>query len=410
MTEDSRIFGVTAMKKRSDMWFNLARIIGSFCLAVVVFGCFPAILFTPEPVAKVFLGILILGSILLICAGWDSDTKLTERIQITGVVCLVFAVFGSLLIMFILVDTGAGFTVAISFSALGAILLIYARWRSKKEDKIKQAEKEKEQKAMWRQWEAERLQAADELKRKELREIAAFEEGFERSVRDWRELELFPVGNEQSGVFSAYQVEMTDAEIDLIQPIADRFDPYCIFVDTYLRKEDGKTTQIDIIVICNQGIIVIESKGYKGWIYGEGDDQEWTQVLAGGNEDYQFYNPIRQNNLHAKVLRKELCSSFLSSCTEDILRRTHFFSLIVFDDEANLDNIAFLPKNHYVLKARRLGDVLDEISSNDAIFSDGEVMKIAYVIRRQRVIPDQTVRESHIQGIKETLGIDRVFQ
>ncbi len=41
------------------------------------------------------------------------------------------------------------------------------------------------------------------------------------------------------------------------------------------------TTQIDHIVISIHGIFVIETKNYKGWIYGNSNNEYWTQNIYG---------------------------------------------------------------------------------------------------------------------------------
>ena len=43
---------------------------------------------------------------------------------------------------------------------------------------------------------------------------------------------------------------------------------------------DGRTAQIDELVIADSGIYVIEVKNYKGWIFGNENNQYWTQVLS----------------------------------------------------------------------------------------------------------------------------------
>lgn len=48
------------------------------------------------------------------------------------------------------------------------------------------------------------------------------------------------------------------------------------------------------------GIFVIETKNYKGWIYGSERDRQWTQVIYKRKE--RFQNPLRQNCRHTKVL------------------------------------------------------------------------------------------------------------
>ena len=70
----------------------------------------------------------------------------------------------------------------------------------------------------------------------------------------------------------------------------------------YLYKDNGQTTEIDVIMIHSSGIFVFESKNYSGWIFGNEKASTWTQTLAVGRgkpaEKEHFYNPIRQNELH----------------------------------------------------------------------------------------------------------------
>ena len=76
--------------------------------------------------------------------------------------------------------------------------------------------------------------------------------------------------------------------------------PQAIFHDLYITKNDGKFSQIDLVVATRVGIIVFEVKDFSGWIYGKGNQTKWTQVLAYGNEKYRFYNPIMPNTTHIK--------------------------------------------------------------------------------------------------------------
>lgn len=76
-----------------------------------------------------------------------------------------------------------------------------------------------------------------------------------------------------------------------------------IFNDVYFN-EDGKSIQIDHILISTKGVIVLETKNYSGRIYGKENQQEWTQVLAYGKRKNKFYNPIKQNNTHCYYVNK----------------------------------------------------------------------------------------------------------
>ena len=75
---------------------------------------------------------------------------------------------------------------------------------------------------------------------------------------------------------------------------------YTIFHDVYIL-ENGKSSQIDHVVLSPYGIFVIETKNYKGWIYGDEKAQYWIKNMYGTK--YQFYNPLLQNYSHVKGLQ-----------------------------------------------------------------------------------------------------------
>ena len=87
---------------------------------------------------------------------------------------------------------------------------------------------------------------------------------------------------------------------------------YIVLNDIMLPSNYG-TTQIDHIVVSPYGIFVIETKNYKGWIFGNEDSEEWTQSLIGrkkmlgwSSEQHRFRNPIRQNYAHIKAVQNLL--------------------------------------------------------------------------------------------------------
>ena len=80
-------------------------------------------------------------------------------------------------------------------------------------------------------------------------------------------------------------------------------DEYTIFNDVYI-EENGKSTQIDHVVFSPYGIFVIETKQYKGWIYGDERASFWTKNIYGNK--YEFYNPLLQKYGHVKALESLL--------------------------------------------------------------------------------------------------------
>ena len=77
--------------------------------------------------------------------------------------------------------------------------------------------------------------------------------------------------------------------------------------DGYLTVNDltimnnNRSAQIDHVVVSRFGLFVIETKAYKGWIFGSEEGQNWTQALY--TEKHQFYNPILQNRGHVNALK-----------------------------------------------------------------------------------------------------------
>lgn len=257
---------------------------------------------------------------------------------------ILFFVLGILGLYVILYNFGVNFDIddamrlwmplVAIFATASLPLLIYAEFQAIRRERQMQAdEEERAESHRRREEEAERLERARQAATRTFRRTAELlnretygvemtdaEKALldrisskspgerEAAWADWQKvkgfyaerlsIERFVVGDEQAGIRSPYQVEMTTAEAALLSTISPRFDPSCLLVDTYLDRGDGRTTQIDIIAICRQGIIVIESKGLGGTVRGRADDAEWMLEASG----QRIYNPIRQNNLHVESI------------------------------------------------------------------------------------------------------------
>lgn len=98
---------------------------------------------------------------------------------------------------------------------------------------------------------------------------------------------------------------------------------YILLNDLTLPDIESGTTQIDHILLSPYGIFVIETKNYKGWIFGTERQKQWTQKIY--KQSFKFQNPIHQNYKHMKVLEKILA---------DILDKEFIHTVIVFMPEA----------------------------------------------------------------------------
>ena len=159
---------------------------------------------------------------------------------------------------------------------------------------------------------------------------------------------------------------------------------YQVFNDIYLSN-NGMTTQIDHIVISIYGIFVIETKNYKGQIYGNSSSEHWTENFYG--KTYKFYNPIKQNHSHIKVLQKLLRIPF------DTL-----ISVVVFSNNAtlecdNLENVIYSFELKEFIKGYK-----------KPIFNVDDVKKISDKLLQYNIVSED-IKEVHIKNVQQ-----KVFQ
>lgn len=84
-----------------------------------------------------------------------------------------------------------------------------------------------------------------------------------------------------------------------------------ILIDNVMLPSGRGTTQIDHILVSPNAVFLIETKDMNGWVFGGPGDKQWTQSYAAGHwsrkagrksKQYKFYNPLWQNEGHAKSL------------------------------------------------------------------------------------------------------------
>ena len=67
-------------------------------------------------------------------------------------------------------------------------------------------------------------------------------------------------------------------------------DEYTIF-NNLLFENNGYSTQIDHLVVSPYGVFVIETKDYKGWIFGGEYSEKWTQNIYGTKFEFYPFDP-----------------------------------------------------------------------------------------------------------------------
>ncbi|MDF2504376.1 NERD domain-containing protein [Clostridium sp.] len=158
---------------------------------------------------------------------------------------------------------------------------------------------------------------------------------------------------------------------------------YMVINDVLIPAKDGKTAQIDHVVVSRYGIFVIETKNYSGWIFGNENSKNWTQVIY--KTKNQFYNPILQNKGHVKALQNLLADY------PDV----KYIPIVVFTLNANLKKLEVTSHVVYSLGLLSIIKMYDE-----EVITETKLARIY-----QRIIDvnntDKVARKEHVENIQD---------
>ena len=194
----------------------------------------------------------------------------------------------------------------------------------------------------------------------------------------------------------------TNSELLLIlQLLKKGFPSVTIYHDLIIKKDNNGFSQIDLVLVTSEGIIVIEVKDYRGWIYGSGNNTNWTKVLSYGKKKYKFYNPIKQNNNHISELRKTL----------NQFENIPFFSVIVFFGDCELKEINYVPKGTYLVKSHRVFEVLNLIKNENEPTHYTNKREVVDKLKELVSLGENVeYQKQHIENIKDMVGKERIFK
>lgn len=161
-----------------------------------------------------------------------------------------------------------------------------------------------------------------------------------------------------------------------------------ILTNLYIPSINGKTTEIDVILITHKGIFVIESKNFKGWIFGELKQKYWVQTFPNGDKK-EFFNPIWQNQNHIKQL-------------SHILKDEHVFnSIIAFSDDCTLKKVPVDSDGSHIVYysnvATKIIELCNFIPSN---VLNSKQIQLVYKTLLPYTQVDKEVKEKHIENAK----------
>lgn len=186
--------------------------------------------------------------------------------------------------------------------------------------------------------------------------------------------------------YKGYQAELSIAA--MLEKIADIISG-CYLINNVMvpsgkdRNGNKRTVEIDHILFTPSGLFVIETKSRAGTIYGDEEDDRWRQVLGWDDEiEHEFFNPIKQNDIHIRVLRRLLGRDKLVC-----------YSCIVFED-GDISNI----KSELVITPEELEDFILDTAVEQKYNSYDLAMlyrRILYYKEHPPKSKDEHIRDIH---------------
>lgn len=164
--------------------------------------------------------------------------------------------------------------------------------------------------------------------------------------------------------------------------------------NVYLPKENGETTEIDVLLIHASGIYVFESKNYSGWIFGGEKQRQWTVTLPSGNKSQKFHflNPIMQNELHIKWLKNTLSGFDGIPC----------HSIIVFSERCTLKKIELTEHKAEVIKRGSVKRCVESINKQTGeLLTEGQIQEIYDKLYPFTQISEE-LKQKHIDDINQS--------
>ena len=155
-------------------------------------------------------------------------------------------------------------------------------------------------------------------------------------------------------------------------------------INDLLIESNGRTIQIDHLVVSTYGIFVIETKNYKGWITGSDNSEHWTKNMFGNK--YKFYNPIKQNKAHILALSKQLRLSL-----------NDFIPIIAFSNRADLR----VNTTHNVIYTTQLNRLIKKYT--DIKFSENDIQNFCEKISSLNIVSPKA-RKQHILKVQNTVA------
>lgn len=159
------------------------------------------------------------------------------------------------------------------------------------------------------------------------------------------------------------------------------FEVFCALMDHFLDENikvlmnvnvptgyGTKSTEIDCLLICKTGLVSFECKNFKGTIYGNPEEENWTQYFRTA-KNQPFLNPLKQNEYHIQALQR-------------LYPGVPCYSVVVFTNpNCDASRVTFQERQstvstEFCVSERDLSDALQHILNRPVVLEDAGIDKL----------------------------------
>jgi len=160
-----------------------------------------------------------------------------------------------------------------------------------------------------------------------------------------------------------------------------------IFRNLYIKRSNGRYTEIDLCTVGRGTIFVYESKNLRGEISTD-IKNNWYQKPP-DKRKIKIDSPILQNDVHVEALKE-----YLSGYPLD------FHSVIVFNEYSNIDNIKCnFPGVHFI-KCDKLANYIYKIRRKANLCITKKQLHEVIELLGKAERPDDSVKQQHLDDLK----------
>lgn len=173
---------------------------------------------------------------------------------------------------------------------------------------------------------------------------------------------------------------------------------YHAYDDVVLKTSWG-TTQIDHVVVSRYGVFVIETKNYRGDIYGSDDKEDWKQIIVTpvvyGKKFWKEYTYVTKNKMYNPVKQ---CFTHITAI-EKLMNWPQMpaIPVVVFAGNANLSNVW---TKYHVIHLESLKNVIMDYT--EALMTDGDVLWVCDALEHNNV-RDSVDDKTHVRNVQQAI-------